>query len=138
MSKNYETPAYGTISQNGAIWTVTFKAVTKNGSKQTGSKQGYNSDVFEGCPDNMLVIDWRGVDFTKVLEFASRTECEETFISNPKALPVEEYIRRAAACGAKVTTPAIIFGKVAPETIDQIFREARDRFGSTLDKLGNG
>lgn len=98
-------PAYGMISQNGGRYTVTYFRNEATGV--TGSRSGYDKSVFNECPQNMPVIDFRGADMSCVIDFVMDTSAprECAAIVWEKDPTLEQYIQAAAAVpGAKIVT----------------------------------
>lgn len=61
-NKNNGVPVYGTISRNGNIFVVEYKIQKdRYGYKKTAT-EGYDATVFEGCPPDMPVLDFRTAD----------------------------------------------------------------------------
>jgi hypothetical protein len=54
--RNLKTPLYGCISCEGERYTLLYKPDSNGNSS---SLQGYDPSVFDGCPWDMPVIDFR-------------------------------------------------------------------------------
>lgn len=98
-------PAYGMISQDGCRYTVTF--LRNKQRTVTGSCSGHNKSVFNECPENMPIIDFREADVSAVISFALNTnsprECAAIVWDGDPSL--DQYIQAAAAVhGAKIIT----------------------------------
>lgn len=57
---NKHTALYGVIAHSGGLFTVVYKPEGKN----TSTLQGYSADVFNGCPPEMPIIDFRAMPDT--------------------------------------------------------------------------
>ena len=59
-------PVYGTISRNGHVYAVEYKIwKDEYGYKKTATG-GYDASIFEGCPNDMPILDFRTADEQKV------------------------------------------------------------------------
>lgn len=97
--KKKEKPAYGTISQNGGLYTVSYY----RGEFGRSSLQGYSIDTFRDCPDEMPVIDFRPADFGKIVtEVLKGEDCRETASYGTLSLP--DYLESKRKTGAKIWT----------------------------------
>lgn len=97
--------AYGMISLNGKRYSVTYFRNEATGA--TGNRSGYDKSVFNECPEDMPIIDFRGADMSFVLDFLlgawAPRECAA--IVGEENPTLQEYIQAAAAVpGAKIIT----------------------------------
>lgn len=102
-------PLYGAISQNGARFTITYypeKAF--GGCLVTGSRQGYDLEVFEKCPDNMIIIDYRSASLRDILDFVRNNSCPGNVIRGEEDEAdildaLNQYVYNARQIGCTIT-----------------------------------
>ncbi len=63
-------PLYGTISQDGGGFALTYHYEVKDGKVNATniSRSGYDLSVFRGCPKSLPIIDFRPSNSTEVIK----------------------------------------------------------------------
>jgi hypothetical protein len=108
--KMKDKPIYGSISADGALFTVHYAA---EGTSQSIHKEGTSLEVFDDCPEDMPVIRYDKAGYEKsVLWLRQHYFCEEYCPVSSKylwqMLPLYDYLGTFAQYGIPVEELRVI------------------------------